>query len=502
MTNAQDSGPGAWTARRVLGLFGNILIWVIVAIDAWFLWPTSLGGQTSLVVVSGHSMEPTYFGGDLVIARTMEPEIGDVIVYAPEGYGGAQIVHRIIGGNGEDGWVVQGDNNAFIDPFEPTNDEVKGVVLVHYSNLGRITTLVMNPILWAGVLLAALVILIWNSGDDCDDDDDEDDETDDAETTLLEDAKDFVASAAAGFAALTDKARSAWASAQARRADATAARPASAVALPAPRAALRQGALALLCVSLLVSAATATPASASHLDVDAPNAPAYLDAAPCADTPWAATAGGTGSGGSYTQVALSGIPSSCQGKAATIALYSSAGALLASGTVTPGGATANLTVSSYVAANVSLVIVKVDGWVLRATWTAPVITAPASCVALNPAGNPTDQVCTPTVQQTLTTWGSPGARLGFISYKITTGGSNAILTLDLSKIGFGGWNYGFIQTNGDWIARPDYSCSELPIVRLYANPAHAGVGTNAYIWVQEQPSTPTGPLLNTWICPR
>src|SRR5690606_34747436 len=138
--------------------------------------PTTLGGQTSFVVVSGSSMEPTYFGGDLGIARPMEPSVGDVIVSAPTELGGSQSVHRIIGGSAEDGWVVKGDNNSFIDPFEPTADEVRGVVLVHYADMGRVTALMLNPLFWASFIIAALVIYLWFSGDDCEDDEDEDED--------------------------------------------------------------------------------------------------------------------------------------------------------------------------------------------------------------------------------------------------------------------------------------------------------------------------------------
>ncbi|NTV39650.1 MAG: S26 family signal peptidase, partial [Demequinaceae bacterium] len=76
------SDTGEWTTRRYLSLIGNLLIWAIVAIDAFYLWPTQLQGSTSMVIVSGRSMEPTYFSGDLVIARKMDPTVGDVIVYA------------------------------------------------------------------------------------------------------------------------------------------------------------------------------------------------------------------------------------------------------------------------------------------------------------------------------------------------------------------------------------------------------------------------------------
>jgi signal peptidase len=164
---------GAQRVRRYLGVLGNVMIWIIVFIDAWFLWPTSLGGDTSLVIVSGSSMEPTYFAGDLVIARDIEPSIGDVIVYAPESLGGSQVVHRIIGGDAESGWQLQGDNNDFVDPFTPVADEVNGVVVVHYTNLGRLSALLLSPIVWACVLVVAIGLLLWFS-DDCEDEDEED----------------------------------------------------------------------------------------------------------------------------------------------------------------------------------------------------------------------------------------------------------------------------------------------------------------------------------------
>lgn len=178
MTEQTIPDTGAQRVRRYLGVLGNVLIWVIVFIDAWFLWPTSLGGDTSLVIVSGSSMEPTYFAGDLVIARDMEPSIGDVIVYAPSDLGGSQVVHRIIGGDAESGWELQGDNNDFIDPFYPVADEVKGVVVVHYTNLGRLSALLLNPLVWACVLVVSIALLLWFS-DDCDDED-EDEQDDDA----------------------------------------------------------------------------------------------------------------------------------------------------------------------------------------------------------------------------------------------------------------------------------------------------------------------------------
>ncbi len=144
----------AWTRARIAAVLGNIAITAIVAVDAYFLWPTQLGGATSIVVVSGISMEPEYRTGDLVIARVMEPSQGDVVVYSTDQ--GARIMHRIVGGD-ESGWITRGDNNAYEDPFSPTSDDIEGVAVISYPSIGRASALLLSPIVWAVVLLGALV---------------------------------------------------------------------------------------------------------------------------------------------------------------------------------------------------------------------------------------------------------------------------------------------------------------------------------------------------------
>jgi signal peptidase len=138
-----------------------------VVLVAHVAWRRHLAGDRLRLLHGAH------FAGDLVIARDIEPSIGDVIVYAPESLGGSQVVHRIIGGDAESGWQLQGDNNDFVDPFTPVADEVNGVVVVHYTNLGRLSALLLSPIVWACVLVVAIGLLLWFS-DDCEDEDEED----------------------------------------------------------------------------------------------------------------------------------------------------------------------------------------------------------------------------------------------------------------------------------------------------------------------------------------
>lgn len=161
-----ESETEAPRASRLQSVVRSVLGWALLAAALWLVWPSTLGGCTTLTVVSGHSMEPTYYTGDLVISRCGAPKVGDVVVYRPEEVGGsARIIHRIVGGNGTTGWTMKGDNNDFVDPFVPKNADVVGVALVHVPEVGRVSVVLLNPWVWAALILAAAVLLIWPSSE-------------------------------------------------------------------------------------------------------------------------------------------------------------------------------------------------------------------------------------------------------------------------------------------------------------------------------------------------
>lgn len=441
---------GAWNARRSLALVGNILFWLIVVIDVWYIWPTTLGGKTSFVVVSGHSMEPTYFGGDLVIAREMEPSVGDVIVYAPNELGGSQIVHRIIGGSAEEGWVLQGDNNTFIDPFEPKADEVKGVVLVHYSDLGRLTALLLNPIFWASFILAALVIFVWFSGDDCDDDEDEDDDE-----------------SASGADPDPD------AAAGADVADAEPAEPSEEPApVPAKASRAKQVAPVARATAFLAAAAMTlgigvSPAAAAQLVIGANLDPQVFAANACGDPAPAWTSTTTATGTTSNQVTVGNIPAGCRNKVVTVYVHNSAGAVLATMTGTPAAASHSFTMASgtYTIAQVSRVVVKVEGWNFPTTWTAPVPSGPATCVATDASHNPVPGgTCTVTSVTIVNQWGTPGNRAANTNFRVTSSTGHWVVTFNFSQAPFPGWNPKSVS--GNFTLPPLTGCSSLPNVTL------------------------------------
>ncbi|SFF20245.1 signal peptidase, endoplasmic reticulum-type [Flavimobilis marinus] len=152
------------TRRLRSGLATTVTLAFIAGL-VYFFWPTTLGGCSTLTIVSGQSMEPTYYTGDLVWARCGEPQVGDVVVYEPEDTGGARVIHRIIGGD-SDAWVIQGDNNSFIDPWEPDNSQVVGIARLHIPNLGSIVYTLANPYIWISLFLLAGAIYLWPRTDD------------------------------------------------------------------------------------------------------------------------------------------------------------------------------------------------------------------------------------------------------------------------------------------------------------------------------------------------
>ncbi|RHA41972.1 S24/S26 family peptidase [Cellulomonas rhizosphaerae] len=169
MTVETTHAAPAGNRRRVLRAVVSVLFYGSIALAAWFLWPTSLGGCTTMTVVSGHSMEPTYYTGDIVLARCGEPSVGDIVVYSPPGIGGdARIIHRIVDGTPA-GWTLQGDNNDFIDAFTPSDDDVVGVAKIRIPKLALLGSALTSPFVWCGMIALSLAILMWPRNDDEDD---------------------------------------------------------------------------------------------------------------------------------------------------------------------------------------------------------------------------------------------------------------------------------------------------------------------------------------------
>ena len=101
---------------------------------AQYLRPQSLGGRAAYVLVSGKSMLPRYHTGDLVLVeRQSSYHVGELIAYrVPKGdpMAGAQVIHRIVGGNAKQGFIVQGDNRTAPDVWHPKPGDIVAACFV------------------------------------------------------------------------------------------------------------------------------------------------------------------------------------------------------------------------------------------------------------------------------------------------------------------------------------------------------------------------------------
>ena len=154
--------PRAARRKRVPAWVGTALS--VAAIAAWVIWlrPATFGGPVTHLIVSGESMEPTLYQGDLVVLRKQSTYgVGDIVAFEiPKGDpgAGAIVIHRIIE-TGPDGYLLQGDNKPIPDLWRPSDEHVSGKVWFHVSDAGRFIAQVRSP-LWLGAFAGALSFVL------------------------------------------------------------------------------------------------------------------------------------------------------------------------------------------------------------------------------------------------------------------------------------------------------------------------------------------------------
>jgi len=124
-----------------------------------YIWPMSLGGDATFLIVSGQSMLPTILPGSLVITKQAPSyQIDDIVAYFLREGGSAKIVvHRIIDEKPQ-GFVIKGDNNPRKDSGYPDHDNIIGKVVFATPYAGDILASLRNPILLIGTASVMAVI--------------------------------------------------------------------------------------------------------------------------------------------------------------------------------------------------------------------------------------------------------------------------------------------------------------------------------------------------------
>lgn len=159
---ARPPRPLDVSLRRLAGVAGATIVALACVLWAQYLRPQWLGGPAAYVLVSGHSMEPRYQTGDLVVVeRRRSYHRGEVIAYrVPEGdpMAGAQVIHRIVGGDARHGFVVRGDNRTAPDIWHPRARDVVGAKVLTVPDAIVALRFLRSPLLLA--LLAASFVFV------------------------------------------------------------------------------------------------------------------------------------------------------------------------------------------------------------------------------------------------------------------------------------------------------------------------------------------------------
>jgi signal peptidase I len=129
-----------------------------LVVGGYFFAPRQLGGRASYVTTTGTSMEPVLSEGDLaVVYRDERYQVGDVVAYRNPDIQKV-VLHRIVAVDGGR-FVLQGDNNSWLDAYHPAPEQILGQMAFHVPGVGARLGAVRSP--WglsAMVSLAGLAV--------------------------------------------------------------------------------------------------------------------------------------------------------------------------------------------------------------------------------------------------------------------------------------------------------------------------------------------------------
>ncbi len=140
--------------KKVLSIILIILIVLVLLFNIVSIFEFSFFGFRVFKVATG-SMEPTItVGSVIVVKKTDDLEMGDIITYQDSrGY----TTHRIVDIT-EESITTRGDANPIND--EPiTRESVIGKVIVHLNIFGFIVYFFKNPVSWILIFLIGVLLL-------------------------------------------------------------------------------------------------------------------------------------------------------------------------------------------------------------------------------------------------------------------------------------------------------------------------------------------------------
>ena len=137
----------------------QILIGAVLILLVWMVFvPIQLGGPVSYIIISGNSMEPEIHLGDLVVARRSDQyQLDQRVIYDHPQLG--YVFHRIVGQEG-DRFILQGDNNNWLDTYQPTQDEILGRYWYDIPGAGKVISALQQPLYFTLFVLIISSLLV------------------------------------------------------------------------------------------------------------------------------------------------------------------------------------------------------------------------------------------------------------------------------------------------------------------------------------------------------
>lgn len=135
-----------------------------MAFIAWLLFaPIQLGGNVEYVIINGNSMEPGFHQKDLILVRSADHyQVGEAVAYRNSDLDRV-VFHRIIDGNSLH-YTLKGDNNTWLDSYQPSQVEIIGKQWVHIPGAGKVIEWVRKPFLAAasaGIVGGLIMTLVF-----------------------------------------------------------------------------------------------------------------------------------------------------------------------------------------------------------------------------------------------------------------------------------------------------------------------------------------------------
>jgi signal peptidase len=162
---SQAPHPRTSALRRAFHWLQIVLTLAVIVFWFFELRPVSLGGDASYAIVSGTSMNPVYHTGDVVVVhKHASYKVHDIVAYRvpkPSPQAGLEVIHRLVGGNGKTGWIVQGDNRTAPDQWHPKNSDIVGSAWVHLPSAGVVVRWAHSPLAIAAVLALLAVGVVF-----------------------------------------------------------------------------------------------------------------------------------------------------------------------------------------------------------------------------------------------------------------------------------------------------------------------------------------------------